>query len=127
LKIHQGLHSLGVISTFQKPHEGKVIFREVKAWLILFCTKYETMSHAQEATRQLNMFVGSKHFVHACGKFASDAILAWLANNFFIHAESLFFAYKKNLRCFDEYVNSVVEAQNGAVKSVRAKIIASRL
>ncbi len=63
------------------------------------------------------MFVGSNLFLGACGKHASDAILAWLANNFFVHAESLFFAYKINLRCFDEYVNSVVEQQNGAVKT----------
>jgi hypothetical protein len=108
-----------VISTFTKPLEGKLMFREVKTWLQMFCTKYETIAHAQEATRQLNMFVGSAIFVDTCGRHASDAILAWLANSFFVHAESLFFAYRKHLRCFDEYVNSVVEQQHSAVKTVR--------
>jgi hypothetical protein len=98
------------------------MFREVKAWLQIFCTKYETIAQTQESTRQLNMFVGSALFVDACGTHASDAILAWLANSFFVHAESLFFAYRKKLRCFDEYVNSVVEQQHAAVKSVRGTI-----
>jgi hypothetical protein len=95
------------------------MFREVKAWLFCFCTKYETIAHAQEATRQLNMFVGSTIFVDACGRHASDVILSWLANSFFVHAEGLFFANRKHLRCFDEYVNSVVEQQHAAVKTVR--------
>jgi hypothetical protein len=94
------------------------MFREAKAWLKCFCTKYETIAHAQEATRQLNMFVGSAIFVDACGRHASDAIQAWLANGFFVHAESLFFVYRKHLRCFDVYINSVVEQQHAAVKTV---------
>ncbi len=65
------------------------------------------------------MFVGSAIFVDTCGRHASDAILAWLAKSFFVHAESLFFAYRKHLRCFDEYVNFVVEQQHSAVKTVR--------
>ena len=69
------------------------------------------------------MFVASALFVEACGRHASDAILAWLANSFFVHAESLFFAYRKHLRCFDEYVNSVVEQQHAAVKTVRGNHI----
>ena len=99
------------------------MFQQVKAWCQCFCTKFETFAHVQEATRQLNMFVASAIFVEACGRHASDAILAWLANSFFVHAESLFFAYRKHLRCFDEYVNSVVEQQHAAVKTVRGNHI----
>jgi hypothetical protein len=68
------------------------------------------------------MFVGSNIFIEACGKHASEAILAWLANNFFVHAESVFFSYRINLRCFDEYVNTIVEQQNGAVKTVMTEV-----
>jgi hypothetical protein len=83
---------------------------------------FETIAHVQEAKRQLNMFVGSTIFVDACGRHASDAILVWLANSFFVHAESFFFAYRNDLRCFDEYANSVVEQQHAAVKPVRGTI-----
>jgi hypothetical protein len=53
------------------------------------------MAHAREATRQLNMFVGSPYVIGVCGKYASQELLAWLANSFFVHSESLYFCYRK--------------------------------
>ena len=102
------------------------------------------MAYAKEATRQLNMFVASPYFVDVCGAYASAELLAWLANSFFLHSDSLYFCHRKvcisgsttpyvnhrpfanpslkfcitqHLRCFDEYVNSVVEGQNSAAKT----------
>ena len=53
------------------------------------------MAHAREATRQLNMFVGSPYFIDVCGEYASQQLIAWLANSFFLHSESLYFCYRK--------------------------------
>jgi hypothetical protein len=53
------------------------------------------MVHAREATRQLNMFVASPHFKDVCGAYASAELLAWLANSFFVHSDSLYFCYRK--------------------------------
>jgi hypothetical protein len=38
-------------------------------------------------------------------------------NSFFVQSHELVFWHRKHLRSFDEYVNSVVEQQNSAVKA----------
>jgi hypothetical protein len=53
------------------------------------------MAYAKEATRQLNMFVVSTYSVDACGAYASVELLAWLANSFFVHSDSLYFATER--------------------------------
>ena len=57
------------------------------------------MAYAKEATRQLNMFVASPYFVDVCGAYASAELLAWLANSFFVHSDSLFFFTVRYIEC----------------------------
>ena len=67
------------------------------------------MAYAKEATRQLNMFVASPYFVDVCGAYASAELLAWLANSFFVHSDSLFFFYRKVYRVLLLLTQSVAQ------------------
>ena len=98
-------------------HINTDVTQKVKIWLKWFCTQCEGPAYEKEAKRQLFDFVASSAFVQACGDSSSTTLLHWLMNSFFAQSHELVFWHRKHLRTFDEYVNSVVEQQNSAIKS----------
>jgi hypothetical protein len=65
---------------------------------------------------QLYDYVGSSNFTDVCGAQTSATLFHWLGNSFFANSHLLLFYFRKHLRHFDEYVNSIVEQQHAAVK-----------
>jgi hypothetical protein len=89
----------------------------VQTWLQSLMKYAETIEESNVATRNLYAYVKGRVFITHCGQAASDALSAWLANSFFNVENKLLFYFRKNLRHFDEYVNSLCEGQNSAMKT----------
>ncbi len=74
---------------------------------------------------QLYEYVGSSAFIDVCGAQTSATLFHWLGNSFFANSHLLLFYFRKQLRHFDEYVNSIVEEQHAAVKTSTTGVLMS--
>jgi hypothetical protein len=80
-------------------------------------TTVETESEAYVSTDNLFQFVVGDAFMANCGAFASSVMSEWLRNSFFSVQHQLLFYHRVRMRSFDEYCNSLCEAENSAAKT----------
>ena len=72
---------------------------------------------ADAAQVDMFAFVSSERFVKSCGEGVRDKLRYWLKNSLVSKSRRILFARRLKLRHFDEYVNSLCEQQNSALKS----------
>ena len=94
-----------------------VCLTTVQEWLTSLCKICETEAEAYASTQEIFAYIVGEAFTKHCGLTASKALSFWIRNSFFGISGKVLFWHRVALRHFEEYVNSLCEAENSAAKT----------